>query len=113
MTTRYFVVREVDRRVFDALKSGEKKVETRAGTSRYKKIQAGDEAVFRCGNDEVKKKIIAVTHFSDVTSLLKKYKPSDIIPWMHTEQEVRELYDSFSGYREKIAEHGIIAMELQ
>ena len=41
-------IRQADRLVFDLLKSGQKKIETRAG-GKYDGIKAGDTVVYTCG----------------------------------------------------------------
>ncbi len=112
MATRHFPIREVDRRVFEALRDGAKTVETRAGSPRYQHVQAGEEAVFDCGADRVVRKIIAVRHFKTIHELVEHYDVEAIVPWLHTEQELVDMYMSFPGYRERIAQYGIIAMEL-
>ncbi len=113
MTTRHFPIREVDRRVFEALQDGTKHVETRAGSPRYQHVQAGDEAVFDCGDDRITRKIRTVRHFNDIHSLIEHYGVKAISPWLKTEEEQVAMYHSFPGHRERIAQYGIIAMELE
>jgi ASC-1-like (ASCH) protein len=48
-------IAETGRYIFDAIKKGKKKVETRAGTEKYQKIVAGDILVFSCGKDSFEK----------------------------------------------------------
>ena len=112
MAIRHFPIREADRKVFEALRDGTKKVETRAAGMRYRGVQVGDEAIFDCGHKRLTKTIVAVHLFPDVSSLLKKYRVQEIVPWLTTAEELTELYYSFPEYRERIAKHGIIAMEL-
>jgi len=112
MAVRHFPIRQSDRKVYEALRDGTKKIETRAAGPLYRGIRVNDEAIFDCGSDRLTKKIVEVQMFPDVYSLLKKYKVQEIIPWFTTAEELTELYYSFPGCRERIAKQGIIAMEL-
>ena len=51
-----------NRDIFNAIKSGQKKVETRAATVKYKNIKEGDEVVFVCGKDKFSKQVGSVKH---------------------------------------------------
>ncbi|MBI5913246.1 hypothetical protein HY839_02265 [Candidatus Azambacteria bacterium] len=51
--------------------------------------------------------------FSSIGALLKKYKVKDINPACATGKELRDMYYSFPDYEEKIAKHGLIALELE
>jgi ASC-1-like (ASCH) protein len=95
------------------IKEGKKKVETRAGTVKYQNIKVGDIVVLSCDGIKFKKNIKKVTHFRSIAMLLKKYKPSDINPDLKTTEDTIARYNSFSGYKEKIAEYGILAFELE
>jgi ASC-1-like (ASCH) protein len=99
--------------VFDAIKNGEKKIETRAGTVRYKNIKAGDIFVLSCGNKKFEKMIRKVSHFKSISSLVKKYSPKEINPKINTEKELTQMFFSFNGYKEKIKKFGILAFELK
>lgn len=112
MAIHYFPIREVDRPIFEDIKSGVKNIETRAGGPKYKNIKAGDEAVFKCGSDKITKKIKEVSTFKSVKLLVKKYGVKPIAPWLETEKDLEKLYYGFPGYRERIVKYGIIAMEL-
>lgn len=104
--------REVNRDIFDAIRSGRKRIETRAATVRYQKIKKGDRVILVCGKDLFEKHVEDVQIFKSIDSLLKKYKVWEINPNVKTEEELRKLYYSFPGYREKIQKHGLIAIEL-
>lgn len=102
-----------DKEIFDAIKDGKKKVETRAATEKYQVISAGDTLRFVCGNSEFQKRIIATKKFNSIKSLLDEYKPEDINPNIKTAEELEKMYYGFSGYREKIEKYGLIAWELK
>lgn len=97
--------------IFDAVRDGRKKVETRAATVKYKNLQEGEPVSFSCGGESFEKKIAKVTHFGSFDALFKKYKPSDINPKMKTKEEIMNMCYSFPGYEEKIKEFGIVAIE--
>ena len=99
--------------IFEMVQDGRKMVETRAGTPKYKNLQEGDEIIFSCDGESFKKKVSKVLHFKTISALLKIYTPSDINPGLDTAEETVSMYHSFPGYKEKIEEFGIIAIELE
>lgn len=105
-------MRAVDRDIFEAICDGKKKVETRAATVRYRDIKAGDILRFVCGKDSFEKKAQKVQIFKNIVTLLKKYRAKDINPFVKSAAELRKMYYSFSGYRDKIKQYGIIAIKL-
>lgn len=105
--------REINRGIFDAIRDGRKKVETRAATVRYQKTEKGDRVMLVCGKDVFEKKVVDVQIFKSIDTLLKKYKVRQINPNVKTEEELRKLYYSFPGYREKIKRYGLVAIELR
>ncbi len=105
--------RAVNRDIFLAIKNGTKKIETRAATKKYQKIQKGDTLVFVCGEGKFKKQIKNTEHFPSVKSLVKKHKPNAINSNAHSEKELSEMYDKFPGYKEKIKEFGIVVWKLE
>ena len=106
-------IRGADKDIFDALKKGKKKVETRAATSKDRAIKAGDIFVFVCGNRKLKKRVCAASVFKTPAILLKKYKVKDINPDLKTEKELKDMWLRFPGYAEKIKKHGLIAVKLE
>ena len=99
--------------IFEAIRAGKKKVETRAGTVKYQKIKTGDFLIFSCDGEKFEKKIKKVKHFSGIKEILKVYKPEEINPRTHSEKEAKEVYYSFPGYKEKIEQFGLFAFELE
>lgn len=95
------------------IKSGKKPIETRAGGPKYIGIKAGDTLVFSCVGKKFSKKVTKVTHFKTVSAMLKKYKPNDINLTVTTAKELQAMYDSFSGYKDRLKEFGILAFELE
>lgn len=99
--------------IFEMVRDGRKKVETRASTVKYKNMKVGDEMVFSCDGASFQKKISKVSHFMSIDDLLQVYVPSDINPKLHTREEIVEMYHSFPGYKQKIKESGLVAIELE
>ncbi len=99
--------------IFQAIKSGKKKVETRAFSPKYKKIEKGMTVTVTCDGESFDKMIGKVEVFKSVEALLQKYNPEDINPRLHTQEEVFAMYDSFTGYTEKIQQFGLIAFALE
>lgn len=98
--------------IFEAILSGKKKVETRAATERYREIKPGDTIILICGKRCAEKKVTKVEFFKSISAILKKYKPQAINPKISTAKEAKEMWESFSGYKEKIKKYGLMAMRL-
>jgi len=104
--------RAVNRDIFEAIKKGKKKIETRAATKKYRNIKTGDRVRLVCGDNKFEKKIGEVKIFRTIAAMLRKYKVKEITPNLNSEKELRELYSGFPGYREKIKKFGLITIEL-
>lgn len=97
--------RSADRDNFETIRSGEKKVETRAATERYRKIKKGDTLVIVCGKERLEKKVKRIKIFKSLKALPRR----QIMPWTKSFSEMEKAYYSYPGYKEKIKKHGIIA----
>ncbi len=102
-----------NKETWSLIKSGKKKIETRAGTVKYQKVKAGDSVLLSCGTGSFKKKIVKVSHFKTFASLFKKYPPNTIHPGIGSAQNMIAQYHSFPNYEEKIKKSGILAFELE
>jgi len=111
--TYHLTFAAANRDIFEMIVRGEKIVETRAATIKYRNIQAGDMLVLSCGKDRLSKRVSRATHFKTVSAMLKSYQVEHIHPKIHTQHELEETYRSFPGYEAKIKEHGIIAFEIE
>lgn len=105
--------RAADRDIFEAIRLGKKKIETRAGTEKYKDMKAGDKIVFVCRYKKFEKEIKKVERFKTIRALIKNYKPIEISPFCKTESELRGMYYSFPDYQDKIKKYGLIALTLE
>lgn len=102
--------RAADRRIFDALKSGVKRVETRAATTKYAGVVPGDELVLVCGRDNFRKPINLVRYYATIEEMLREIPYQEIMPWARSVQEVNQTYAGFPGYPAKIKQFGIVAL---
>ncbi len=105
--------RAVNRDIFEAVRSGRKKIETRAATKKYAGIEAGDTVVLSCGRDRFEKRVTRAERFASVSAILRKYRPAAINPATRTAREARAMWSSFPGYKEKIRKCGLIAFHLE
>lgn len=105
-------LRAVNRYIFEAIRSGKKKIETRAGSPKYVDIKAGDMLVFVCGKDRFEKKVKRVRKFKSIKSLHKIYKPQAINSNTKTITDSEKVYYSYPNYKEKIKKYGLVAIEL-
>jgi ASC-1-like (ASCH) protein len=105
--------RAVDKADFEAVRKGTKSVETRAATVRYKPIEAGDTLVFVCAGKKFSKKISKKEHFKSIDAMVKKISYKKIMPSVGSIEEMKEVYDSYPGYKEKIQKFGILAFHLK
>ena len=114
MLKKYILpVREADREIYELIKSGKKKVETRAGGPKYQNIQKGDVIVLKCGKSKFERTVAEVRKFKSVNGMLRRYKPSDIHPDIQSAEELINLYHSFPGYDQRLKKHGIMVFELE
>lgn len=107
-----FRIREADRAIFEAIASGKKKVETRAATVKFKNIKQEDTIMLVCGKDKLEKSVKKAKIFKNIAALLKEYNFRDINPAAGSLKDLEKMYDNFPGYKEKIKEYGLIALEL-
>jgi ASC-1-like (ASCH) protein len=105
--------RATDGKDFEALRQGRKKIETRAASPRYQKIVAGDVLVITCGGETIEKTVKEVVHVSSVDELFTKFALSDVFPDAKDIEEAKATYNSYAGYRDKIAAYGLLAFVLE
>ena len=106
-------IREIDKDFFDVIKDNRKTIETRAATPQYRKIKRGDMLIFRCGKQEVEKKVKEIHLFKNIDELLNEFDLSNIMPQIASKNEAKKAWHSFPDYQEKISKHGLIAWTLE
>ena len=102
-------IRPIDKRVFDAIQSGLKDVETRAAIEEYRKIKEKDFIVFDCEGDKIEKEVNKVKLYKDINEILKEIDFKRIMPFVDSREEATNVWHSFPNYKEKIEENGLIA----
>ncbi|MFA5098710.1 MAG: ASCH domain-containing protein [Candidatus Paceibacterota bacterium] len=106
-------IRAVDKDIFNAIKNGQKKVETRAAIENYRKIGKGDTIIFICGVEKLKKKVLGAALYKSIGAVFKKHKIKDVFPLLISIKEARRAYYGFPGYRDKIKKYGLVAWKLK
>ena len=113
-TKKYILrFRAVNKRTLEDLKSGRKKVETRAATVKYRGIKKGDKIILACGKTRFETTVKHSSIFKSISAMLRKYKVQDIMPELSLRDELERIYFSYPNYREKIKKFGLIALELR
>jgi ASC-1-like (ASCH) protein len=97
---------------FEAIRDGRKTVETRAASVRYAGIQKGDTLVMCCGRDKFEKTVKHVRHFGSIDDLLAEVPMVLVNPDAESKQDIYKMYQSYPGYEQKIAQHGLMAVYL-
>lgn len=105
--------RAVNKDIFEAILNGTKKIETRAATTKFRNLKAGDIVLLVCGRDKAEKKIKNVQIFKTIKELVDVYKVSVINPDLETQEQLTKMYYSFPNYKEKINKYGLTAMEFE
>jgi ASC-1-like (ASCH) protein len=101
-----------DSDIWKLIKEGKKTVETRAAGPKYEHIQAGDVLIFSCAGKKFKMKIKKVSKFRTLSAMFKHYDPQLIHPGIEGKKALIERYHSFTGYKERIKQYGMLAFEL-
>ena len=110
--THTLLIRELDRKVFEAIKDGSKTIETRAATEKYRAVQEGDILNFVCGDESLQKIVTGVRLFCTIEEMVREFGIQSIMPFANSIEEMRNVYYSFPNYKEKIEKFGIISFEL-
>ncbi|MDP3763016.1 MAG: hypothetical protein Q8Q97_03000 [bacterium] len=111
MKTWALRIRAEDRDVFSQIKSGKKKIETRALGGRFNHVAKGDNLFFICGKGRLKKKVKKVQKFKSIKAMLGKISYKKVWPHLANPslKEVEKIYYNYSGYRERIKKYGLVA----
>ncbi len=111
MKTWVLRIRAADRRVFNAIKSGKKKIETRALGGRFNHIARGDNLLFICGKGRLKKKVKKVRKFKSIEKFFKEVNQKLVWPHLPTRslEHIKKQYYAYPGYRERIQKYGLVA----
>lgn len=106
------VFREVDKTDFETIVDGRKTIETRAATPKYRKVAVGDELVIRCGKDTIVKVVKRVEIYPSIDELLAGVGLNNVMPLVKNVEQAKQEWYSYPGYRDKIAQHGLVAWHI-
>lgn len=85
----------IKKKYFKAIKNGSKTVDLRKLTKARENIKPGDEAVFVCGRDVLRKEIEKTTRGS-LDKITKKIDFKKIVPWAKSKKDfvnsIKEIY---------------------
>lgn len=104
--------RAIDKKNFDEVKNDAKSIETRAGTIKYRPIEAGDTLTFVCGQKRCKKKVTKKFHWASIDAMAKEINFKKVMPSVSSVEEMKKIYASYPDYEKKIKEHGLLGFEL-
>ena len=96
--------------LFDLLKSGEKKVEVRAGGKGYETICVSDILLLTCISEKFPLTVQSVKKVEGFESLFDLIPFQEILPTASKEEDVIRLFESFPDYRERIKAHGFVCL---
>ena len=102
-----------NRATFEAIQSGKKTIETRAGSPAYNLIRVGDVVEFSCGNDTFEKRVTSVQHYATLEELFAVYAPIEMNPAWTTYEEARVAYAVFPGYESRLKQYGVLVFKLE
>ena len=105
--------RAKDKKNLIEIEEGLKSIETRAATEKYKDIKRGDTLILVCGKRRIERQVGNVKIFKTMNALFQWVPFRKIMPSAESEEEARNIYYSYPGYREKIQKYGIIAMTIK
>lgn len=103
--------REINRDIFEAIKNGKKKIETRAATVRFRRIKKGDYILLICAKEKFIRQVKNVQIAKNIDELISKHKIQDINPGFTNKEQLRKLYYSFPDYEHKIEKFGMVVIE--
>ena len=105
--------RAVDKKNLMEIRDGLKSIETRAATEKYRDIKRGDTLILVCGKQRIERVVGNLKIFKTINALFQSVPFRKIMPSAESEEEARNIYYSYPGYREKIRKYGIIAMTVR
>jgi ASC-1-like (ASCH) protein len=101
---------------FEDICSGKKCIEGRINHGKAAKIQPGDTICFTANNDETVSVLCRVTQvnaFCSFKIMLETCGFKNFIFNATTLDEALNVYNSIPGYKERVAEHGCIAIYIK
>lgn len=106
--------------IFQAVKNGDKTIETRPATAKYRAIQKGDELILLSleTGEKITKMVGWIHYYQTVEEMAKKEEVDQIVPGVKTAEELVEVFEAFKSkwgeeYASKLKQYGIVAIGLK
>lgn len=112
-TGKLFRFRKSDHDLFDTVVNGKKTVETRACEPKYAKIKIGDNITLACGKDRFTARVMKITRFKSLNSLLRTYRFDMINPLVKSRSKLLKMYGGFPNYDKLIKKYGLVTFEFK
>ena len=84
-----------NKRIFEALRDGRKKIETRAGSQQYLEIKADDTIEFSCAAEKFSRIVKKISHYKNLDDLFDTYTPNEINPEINSYDELKKCMRHF------------------
>jgi len=97
-----------------AVHSWKKRVEGRINAGKFAEIKPGDILCFRRESDnaELRRKVVGLRYYASFAEMVSSIGREALIPGTKSDAEAVELYESIPTYKERSAEHGVVAIIL-
>jgi ASC-1-like (ASCH) protein len=106
--------------IFKAVKTGDKTIETRPATAKYRAIQKGDELTLLSleSGEEITKMANWVHYYQTIEEMAKSEEVDKIVPGIKTAEDLIEVFEDFKRkwgeeYTNKLKQYGIVAIGLK
>ena len=104
------------KKYLEQIKTGQKTVEGRVNTNKYRNIQSNDTIIFFEKDSPTTKavcKIIKINHYKNFKDMLINEGIENMLPGIKSLDEAINIYNNLPGYKEKVKEYGAIAIQLK
>lgn len=106
--------------IFQAVKAGDKTIETRPATEKYRAIKKGDKLSLLSleSGEEITKIVDWIRHYQTIEEMAKKEEVGKIVPGVKTAEELVEVFKEFKRkwgkeYASKLKQYGVVAIGLK
>ena len=106
--------------IFQAIKTGDKTIETRPATAKYQAIQKGDELSLLSleSGEEITKIVDWIHYYQTIEEMAKKEEVNKIVPGVKTAEELIEVFEEFKRkwgkeYASNLKQYGIVVFGLK
>lgn len=104
------LLKNLQKKNFEMIKSGEKTHEGRVFKGDWRDVHVGDHIIFFCENEDVKVQIISVHHFLNFDLALKKFGRT-MLPKISKKKRLK-YYDNLYDH-DIVEKHGVVIIEIK